>query len=79
MLKFEDNNYRNYRNSQHAGKKFKHNAFVYFPETDKDLDDKDKKTKATKTRTKKQKTNNDTAIVDEMCTCARLSLAKSCA
>ena len=33
------------------GKKFKHNAFVSFPETDKDLDDKDKSTKATKIKT----------------------------
>ena len=40
--------------SQHAGKKFKHNAFVYFPETDKDFDDKDRKTRTAKNRTNKQ-------------------------
>ena len=29
-IEFEDNDYKNLHISQHAGKKFKHNAFVYF-------------------------------------------------
>ena len=28
-IEFEDNDYKNLHNSQHAGKKFKHNAFVH--------------------------------------------------
>ena len=60
----EDNNYKIERNSQHAGKQFKHNAFVYFPETDKDLDDKEKKPKATKNRTKKQ-TMTQTRLINK--------------